>query len=599
MLTIALGWFRWREAPHYLRNNLVTFAWFPFAAGLFFGATTRASTHRSRPRRTTTSWRSRHLRSRWCVNFAGVIGYQSYLEGSRFLDKMRRAIFPILSAELFSAVLTAVSLYFVVQTGTIGIGLLLVTLIIFQQLMGELLTSRSRGEELHRRATTDELTGLPNRERFRVLVDEKLANVQEGGPPFSVMLIDFDRFKEINDTLGHHYGDVLLRDVGPRLAACVEPDGVAARMGGDEFAVVPAERTDDPDELGKIAERLIECVTTPVVVEGMTLEVGASVGITRAPLDGDDVHTLLRRADVAMYAAKEEHASHQLYAAKLDRHSRRRLTVLSDFRRALETDELVVHYQPIIDIADSRPLGAEGLVRWEHPELGLLPPIEFIPVAEQSGLISLLTRHVLERAIVQCAHWRRDGKELTVSVNVSVRDLLDRDLPRHIEQMLTAHHLPAEALQVEITESMIMSDPDRAIATVAALRELGLQVAVDDFGTGYTSLANLKRLPITELKIDRSFVSPLLRDESDLIIVRSTINLGHDLGLNVIAEGVEDELTLKRLAQLGCDLAQGYHVSKPLPADKFTDWIGLGSTTPLPEPSEEPSALPARAAAGE
>jgi len=225
-------------------------------------------------------------------------------------------------------------------------------------------------------------------------------------------------------------------------------------------------------------------------------------------------------------------------------------------------------------------------VRWQHPELGLLPPGDFIPIAEQSGLIGPLTQHVLDRSIEQCTHWRRAGHELTVSVNLSARDLLDRDLPRQIERMLDSHGLPPEALQIEITESMIMSEPYRAVQTVRQLRDLGLRVAVDDFGTGYSSLANLRRLPINELKIDRTFITPLLRDDSDLIIVRSTINLGHDLGLQVIGEGVEDELTLKRLETLGCDLVQGHHVSHPLEADAFTQWIAL---TPASEPKAHTS----------
>ena len=215
--------------------------------------------------------------------------------------------------------------------------------------------------------------------------------------------------------------------------------------------------------------------------------------------------------------------------------------------------------------------GAESLVRWEHPDLGLLPPGDFIPIAEQSGLIGPLTRYVLERAIVECTRWRADGSDLAVAVNLSVRDLLDRELPNHVASVLAAHHLPPEKLHLEITESMIMSDPDRALATVRRLRELGVRISVDDFGTGYSSLSNLKHLPINELKIDRSFVSSLVSDESDLIIVRSTINLGHDLGLDVIAEGVEDEMTLNRLKLLGCDLAQGYHLGRPLPGDAFLE----------------------------
>jgi diguanylate cyclase (GGDEF)-like protein len=573
MLTMAVGWFKWREAPHYFRNNLVTFAWFPLASGLFFGAVIRLG-------KIGTDEAAYYFLMlptfaiTLAVNFAGVVGYQSYLERSPFIPKLREMFGSILSAELFSAVLTAIALYFVVQTGAIGIGVLLVTLAIFQYLVGELLTSQRRAQELHRKATTDDLTGLANRQRFRTVIEEQIAASRASAAPFALMLIDLDRFKEINDTLGHHYGDVMLRDLGPRLAACVGEDGVVARLGGDEFAVLPGARTIDPAALAEVANQLIACVSRPVIVDDLTLEVGASIGISRFPIDGEDVHSLLRRADVAMYAAKDEHAAHQLYSAKLDHHSVRRLTVLTDFRRALESDEFVVHYQPIVELAGSRPCGAEGLVRWEHPELGLLAPSHFIPIAEQSGLIGPLTRHVLERSIAQCAGWHRDGRDLSVAVNLSVRDLLDRELPLQIERMLDQHHLAPDALQLEVTESMLMSDPDRALATVVRLRELGIRVAVDDFGTGYSSLANLKRLPINELKIDRSFISPLLKDESDLIIVRSTINLGHDLGLTVIAEGVEDELTLKRLEMLGCDLAQGYHLSRPLAADAFGDWIG-------------------------
>jgi EAL domain-containing protein (putative c-di-GMP-specific phosphodiesterase class I) len=316
----------------------------------------------------------------------------------------------------------------------------------------------------------------------------------------------------------------------------------------------------------------------------MTVDVGASIGIARFPEDGEDPHALLRHADVAMYAAKEARSGCQVYAAELDRNSMQRLSVISDFRRALEEDEIVVYYQPVVDVDGSQVRGAEGLIRWQHPERGLLPPGAFVETIEQTDLIGPLTRYVLERCIAQCAEWRRAGRDLSVAVNLSVRNLLDRDLPDDIERLLEKHELPAEALQLEITESMLMSDPERALATVTRLSALGARISVDDFGTGYSSLANLRRFPIDELKIDRSFVSPMLNDESDLIIVRSTINLGHDLGLRVIAEGVEDEETLRRLARLGCDLAQGYHMSRPLPADLFADWMAgvEGSSTRAP-----------------
>ena len=485
----------------------------------------------------------------------------------------REALLPLLSAQLFSGVLTMISVYIAVRTGTIGITVVGLMIILFQYLIGELLTSERRGKELERVANTDELTGLANRERFRTQLEDRITRAGRAGEAFAVMLLDLDRFKEINDTLGHHYGDQLLRELGPRLVECVGPDGIVARMGGDEFAVMPAEQTDAPDALESYARGIIEVVQRPFEVEQMTLQVGASVGIARFPVDGDDPHTLLRRADMAMYAAKDANRGVDLYASGLDRDSRQRLSLLSDFRRALESDELVVHYQPIVDVRGAEVRGAEGLVRWEHPEHGLLPPGAFIAAVEQTGLIGPLTRHVLEHSIAQCASWRTDGKDLSVAVNLSVRNLMDPDLPTQISTLLDIYGLPANALQLEITESMIMSDPERALAIVGRLSELGVRLSVDDFGTGYSSLANLKRLPIDELKIDRSFVSPMMQDESDLIIVRSTINLGHDLGLKVIAEGVEDELTLKRLATLGCDLAQGYHLSRPLAPDAFTTWV--------------------------
>ena len=460
--------------------------------------------------------------------------------------------------------------------------LTVLALLIFQYLIGELLKSKQRGEKLHRIATTDELTGLANRERFRARLDERIASATTTGEMFGVMLLDLDRFKEVNDTLGHHFGDELLRDLGPRLAEVIGADGLVARLGGDEFAVLPGENTGDADELEAIAGLLTACVQQPVGVDEMTLEVGVSIGIARFPRDGDDPHSLLRSADVAMYAAKEAHAGCKVYATALDRHSVRKLSVLSDFRRALDTDEVVVFYQPIMHMDGTSVHGAEALVRWEHPELGLLPPSDFMPIVEQTGLIGPLTRHVLERAVAQCAAWRQAGQELTVSVNLSVRNLLDPDLPSLISDLLSIYRLVPEALELEITESMLMSDPDRSLITLTRLSQLGVGLSVDDYGTGYSSLANLRRLPIDELKIDRSFVSPMLSDESDLIIVRSTINLGHDLGLKVVAEGVEDEATLHRLQKLGCDLAQGYHFSKPLAPEAFNQWIGLPSTSARP-----------------
>ena len=515
--TMVVSWARTRIAWPGLLNNLATFMWYPLVAGLFF----RETVH--------LAGLGPHALAYYlvvfvtfilalAVNFFGVFGFRCYLDGSSIGQKAREAVMPIMSAQLFSALLTMAATFVAILAGTAGIVLAVLVLLIFQYLVGELLKSKQRGDELHRRATTDDLTGLANRERFRARLDDRIAAATAGGEKFGVMLCDLDRFKEINDTLGHHFGDELLRDLGPRLAEAIAPDGLVARLGGDEFAVLPGESTADPDELEAIARRLMACVQQPVGVDEMLLEVGVSIGIARFPRDGEDPHSLLRSADVAMYAAKEAHSGCKVYAAALDRHSVRKLSVLSEFRRALDSDEIVVFYQPIMHMDGNCVHGAEALVRWQHPELGLLPPSDFMPVVEQTGLIGPLTRHVLERAVAQCAAWRRAGQELTVSVNLSVRNLLDPELSALISDLLTIYRLTPSALELEITESMLMSDPDRSLTTLTRLSQLGVGLSVDDYGTGYSSLANLRRLPIDELKIDRSFVSPMLSDESDLII---------------------------------------------------------------------------------
>jgi len=572
-MTMIVSWLRARSAWYVAMANIATFMWYPLSAGLFFHAFV-----------TTAGLASQDVAYYLAVflafvvalvvNIAAVFSFRSYLDRTSFWFKVQNAVIPVLSAQLFSALLTMAAAYVAIEAGTTGIVLAVLVLLIFQYLVGELLKSRQRGERLQQIATTDELTGLANRERFRARLDETIATARATDQAFAVMLLDLDRFKEVNDTLGHHFGDELLRDLGPRLAEAIGPEGLVARLGGDEFAVLPSEWTSDTDELEAIAGRLIGCVQQPVVVDEMTLEVGVSIGVSRFPRDGEDPHSLLRSADVAMYAAKEAHSGCKVYAAALDRHSVRRLSVLSEFRRALDSDEIVVFYQPIMYMDGARVHGAEALVRWQHPELGLLPPSDFIPIVEQTGLIGPLTKHVLERAVAECTQWRRAGRELTVSVNLSVRNLLDPEVPALIGDLLAVYGLAPEALQLEITESMLMSDPDRSLVTLTRLAQLGVGLSVDDYGTGYSSLANLRRLPIDELKIDRSFVSPMLSDESDLIIVRSTINLGHDLGLKVVAEGVEDEATLTRLEGLNCDFAQGYHFSKPLPPEAFTQWMG-------------------------
>jgi diguanylate cyclase (GGDEF)-like protein len=589
VLTISLGWLHSREPGQQFRDNLAVFAWFPLLTGLLFSFVTRATA--------IGAWTASYYLLVFGafvvalgLNFGGFAWSQWRRHGTAIATLVQEAVVPVLPAELFSALLVIAAVGIAVHLGMVGLLAFGLVLLVFQYLVGELLKSKRRSEKLQRIATTDELTGLANRERFREEVQERIAAAAATDGRFAVLLMDLDRFKEVNDTLGHHYGDVLLGDLGPRLAAAVGEGGLVARLGGDEFAILPALAGEDPDALDAVITRLSRTVSEPFAIDELALEVGASIGVARYPLDGDDSHALMRCADIAMYAAKEAQTGYKVYAAEQNQHSVRRLNVLSDIRHALAGDEIVVHYQPIVDLDDRTVTGAEGLVRWQHPEHGLVAPGAFVQTVEQTGLIGPLTRRVLERSISECALWRRNGRALSVAVNLSVRNLLDRDLPREIERMLDSFGVPADALQLEITESMIMTDPERALATISRLSDLGIHLSVDDYGTGYSSLANLRRLPINELKIDRSFVSPMLQDESDLIIVRSTINLGHDLGLRIIAEGVEDAPTLERLAALGCDSAQGYHLSRPMPGNAFTTWLDESPLSIQPSDFEPASA---------
>jgi diguanylate cyclase (GGDEF)-like protein len=575
VLTMAIGWARWKEPPHVFRNNLVTFAWFPLLSGLMCHALAQAlRLHPSDSGYYLLVFAT--FMVALMLNFTMVAGYECLIRGLAVRDKVGE-FKPIITAELFSAVLTLVAVYLAHLTGhvrVIALALFALVLVVFQRLVGELLLSQRRGEELRVAATTDELTGLVNRKGFSDRLDAEIEIAKQTGATFGVLLLDLDHFKDINDTLGHQFGDDLLADLGPRLAARVGERGLVARFGGDEFAVLPARRSDDVIALGQIVDEVLRCVREPVVFEAITLEVDASVGVARYPDNGTDAQSLLRRADIAMYAAKSLGDSFRIFSADQDNHSTSRLSMVSDFRRALAREnEIIVHFHPIVDLSTRTVHGAEALVRWQHPTLGLLQPGAFIEVVEQTGLMGPLTTTVLTNAIIKCAAWHAEGRELTVAVNLSVRNLHDPLLASQVDQLLARHALPPRFLKLEITESMIMSDPERALATVRELSELGVRLAVDDFGTGHSSLANLRMLPVHELKIDRSFVTPMLSDESDMVIVRSTVDLGHALGLRVIAEGVEDRDTLERLASVGCDRAQGHYFSKPFSAEEFISWI--------------------------
>jgi diguanylate cyclase (GGDEF)-like protein/PAS domain S-box-containing protein len=428
-------------------------------------------------------------------------------------------------------------------------------------------------EVLRHQALHDGLTGLPN----RTLLNERLRHALQASSrtldAVALLVMDVDQFKEVNDALGHDHGDRLLIEMSRRLQR--ELGSVAetvARLGGDEFAVL---LTADGTLEGatRVAADIATALEQPFHLGGISLQVNASVGIAVYPEHAVDSETLARRADVAMYTAKRSGGGSAVYSPEHDQSSVRRLSLLGELRRAIADDELVLHFQPSIDLRTGDICGAEALVRWEHPTHGLTPPTEFIELAEVSGLIQPLTRWVLERAVRQICSWRDEGVHLPVAVNLSVRNLYDLELAPWLNSLLLDHGVEASMLTLEITESELMDDPLYAMEVLGKLKALGLSTSIDDFGTGYSSLAYLKNLPIDELKIDRSFVGSMVTDESDLTIVRSTIDLSHNLGLDVVAEGVEDGATLARLAELGCDRAQGYYLSRPVPADQLTAWL--------------------------
>jgi diguanylate cyclase (GGDEF)-like protein len=418
--------------------------------------------------------------------------------------------------------------------------------------------------EIEHQALHDSLTGLPNRLLFHDRVEQALREARRDGTCFAILLIDLDRFKEINDTLGHQSGDRVLEEVAQRLRFALRESDTVARLGGDEFALL-ARSAGEPQAATAVAERLHDALSRPFTIEGLLLEVEASIGVTLHPADGDDAETLIRRADVAMYVSKELHTPTELYSLERDRNSPGRLQLGGELRRALQTGELVVHYQLQANAAGGEPVGAEALVRWEHPERGLLPPSDFVPLAEQTGLIRPLTLYVLDRALRQSRAWHDAGLELRVSVNIGARDLLDTRLPEEVHELLDRWDVPPDRLELEITENTILTDPVRARAVLTRLAELGVRLAIDDFGSGNSSLGYLKRLPVDVLKIDKAFVVNMATDPDDAVIVRSTIELGHNLGLEVVAEGVESEDAWRRLAELECDTVQGFFLGQPGP----------------------------------
>jgi diguanylate cyclase (GGDEF)-like protein len=445
-------------------------------------------------------------------------------------------------------------------------------------LVGQSHRARSRAfRRASYQASHDALTGLPN----RVLLQENIAAAIDtaGGdhPGAALLLIDLDRFKEVNDTLGHHYGDQLLIQVARRLQGALRSGETVARLGGDEFAVLLPGLSSVRD-VTAVAARLQDALDAPFALDALSLTAGGSIGAALFPEHGSTADELLQRADIAMYTAKTRRIGFALFDGRQGSTDPRKLTLAGDLRRGIEQGQLVVHYQPKVDAQTGTVLGAEALVRWQHPEHGLIPPDEFISLAEQTGLINPLTRFVLDAALQQCRSWLLAGHELSVAVNVSTHRLLDLSLPDEIADMLARWQVPARLLTLEITESAIMTDPDRAMQVVERLHAQGVHLSIDDFGTGYSSMAYLKTLPVHELKIDRTFVSSMTTSERDAVIVRSTVELGRNLGLRVIAEGVEDLPTWHELDAVGCDGLQGYYISRPIPVEDFERWLATQRT---------------------
>ncbi|HEC30013.1 MAG TPA: EAL domain-containing protein [Gammaproteobacteria bacterium] len=429
----------------------------------------------------------------------------------------------------------------------------------------------SRQVDLEHQATHDGLTSLPN----RVLLDDRLKYTlqlsKRNRKQFGLLVIDLDNFKEVNDTLGHHVGDALLQDVGLRLDRILRDIDTVARLGGDEFAIIIQDC--DESQAVMVAEKIQTAFEPSSRINELDLYVSASIGIALYPQHGTDGASLLRHADIAMYRAKQNHYDYSVYNENDDDYSIQRLELANDLRQALEENSLSIQYQPKLNLLSGNVSGVEALIRWNHRKFGMIPAEDLVELAEQTGQIKSLTLWVLANAIRQCAEWNNQGNDLAVSVNLSVYNLKDTELVHHVRELLEKYQLEESRLCLEITESAMMANPLHAIDTLHLLNKMGVNLAIDDYGTGFSSLAYLKQLPVDELKIDKSFVINMERDEDDEVIVRSTVDLAHNLGLRVTAEGVESELVWCQLANMGCDDVQGYYMSHPLSTNEFNDWI--------------------------
>jgi len=440
------------------------------------------------------------------------------------------------------------------------------------------ITDRKKAEhELERQALHDPLTSLPNRSLFLDRLEQGLRTARRIATPLALLVMDLDRFKEINDTFGHRAGDLLINQVAERIRSDLRETDTVARLGGDEFAILLPGA--DQDGAWRVAQKIITALQRPFEIEGDAHEISVSIGMAISPQHGEDVETLLRRADIAMYSAKRTPGGSAVYAEEADPEGSNQLALMAELRHTIETDQLQVVYQPIVGFTEGEVMRVEALARWRHPSRGLVAPGEFIPLAERSGLVKSLFSRVLAMTLAQCAAWRDANLPLQAAVNLSIRNLLDPELPRVVGQALERAGIPPGWLAFEITETMLMAEPNRVLRTLAELRDLGVQLAIDDFGVGYSSLAYLQRLPAYAVKIDRSFVSRMTRDRGSAEIVKLITNLGHALGMKVVAEGIEDQATYDACAAVGCDSAQGFFVGRPMVATAIPAWLAQGHRT--------------------
>jgi diguanylate cyclase (GGDEF)-like protein len=530
----------------------------------------------------------------WCVGF-GLLTIAPWQRPSAPEGLRVEGLRMLLAPSVASAVALAVLAYDHVHS-TNGVTVALALAAVAVALARTTMTLREVQllADARHESLTDELTGLPTRRHFHRRLDAVLREAEAEALPFALLVFDLDRFKELNDTLGHGAGDTLLQLVGRRLRDDLGRGTLLARLGGDEFAILLAPGN-GADEALRVARRVLDAIERPFEVEGLELDIGVSVGVVLYPEHATEDGELLRRADVAMYLAKGAGGGVATYDPARDLHTRDRLALGRQLRAGLERDEIAVFYQPKVDPQLGRVVGLEALVRWHHPVHGLLMTPDFLSLATRSGLIGKLTRNVLSQALAQLATWRAAGLDLTVAVNLAVPDLLDPDLPDDVALLLARHDVPPTSLALEVTEDGLLADPEGAAATLNAIARLGVRISLDDFGTGWSSLAHLRRLPVDELKIDRSFVTDMVSDDDDAAIVRTTLDLARSLRLRVVAEGVEDAETWKLLADQGCDTIQGYVLSRPLPAPQMDAWLAQrrdGAIARCPPPGEPAPADP-------